>query len=92
MDVFVEIDDEAVKVWEEYQSIKQMKNRFERKRQLNKQKKDFYKYVLSLPEHAVRKQIEIDEKEITFISREMVCSTYDKDTGFIREIEKDYFL
>ncbi len=92
VDVFVEIDDEAVKVWEEYQSIKQMKNRFERKRQLNKQKKDFYKYVLSLPEHAVRKQIEIDEKEITFISREMVSSTYDKDTGFIREIEKDYFL
>ena len=92
VDVFVEIDDEATKVWEEYKEIKQMKNRFERKRKLNKQKKDFYKYVLSLPEHAVRNQIEIDEKEITFISREMVCSTYDEDTGFIREIEKDYFL
>jgi CRISPR-associated endonuclease/helicase Cas3 len=92
VDVFIEIDDEAAKVWKEYKEIKQMKNRFERKRQLNKQKKDFYQYVLSLPEYAVKKQLEIDEKEITFISSEMICSTYDEDTGFIREIEKDYFM
>jgi len=92
VDVFIEVDDEASKVLEEYRNIKQIKNRFERKRQLNKQKKDFYKYVLSLPEQAVKKHIEIDEKEITIISREMVCSTYDEDTGFIRELEKDYFI
>lgn len=92
VDVFIEVDDEASKVWEEYRSTKNIKNRFERKRQLNKQKKDFYKFVLSLPEQAVKKHVEIDEKEITFISREMLCSTYDEDTGFIRKIDKDYFI
>lgn len=92
VDVFIEIDDKATKVWEEYQTIKKMKNRFERKRKLNQQKKDFYMYVLSLPEQAVRKHVEIDEKDITFISREMISNTYDKDTGFIRNMERDYFI
>jgi len=92
VDVFVEIDDEATKAWQMYQRIKQMKDRFERKRELNKHKKDLYMYVLSLPEFAVRKQVDIDEKDITFISREMVFNTYDEDTGFMRDLEKDYFF
>jgi len=92
VDVFIEADDEASEVWEKYQSIKLIADRFERKRQFNKLKKDFYQFVLSLPEQAVKKHVEIDEKEITFISREMLCSTYDKDTGFIRKIDRDYFI
>ena len=92
VDVFIEIDDEAAKVWEEYQDIKQIKDRFERKRQLNKLKKDFYKFVLSLPEQVVKKHIDIDENDITFISREMLSSTYDEEIGFIRKIDRDYFI
>lgn len=92
VDVFVEIDDKATEVWQKYQSIKQMRDRFERKRELNKHKKDLYMYVLSLPEFAVRKQVDIDEKDITFISREMVFNTYDEDTGFMRDLERDYFF
>ncbi|HOM03576.1 MAG TPA: CRISPR-associated helicase Cas3' [Acetivibrio sp.] len=92
VDVFIEIDDDATKVWQEYQSIKQMKDRFESKRKFNQHKKDLYMYVLSLPEFAVRKQVDIDEKDITFISREMIFNTYDEDTGFVRDLEKDYFF
>ena len=92
VDVFVEIDDDAAKVWQEYQKIKKMKDRFERKRKLNQHKKDLYMYVLSLPEFAVKKQVDIDEKDITFINSEMVFNTYDKDTGFMRDTEKDYFF
>ena len=69
-----------------------MKDMFERKRKLNRHKKDLYMYVLSLPEFAVRKQVCIDEKDITFISREMVSNTYDEDTGFMRDLERDYFF
>lgn len=92
VDVFIEIDDDATEVWQEYQSIKKIKDRFERKRKFNQFKKDLYMYVLSLPEFAVRKQVDIDEKDITFINREMVFNTYDKDTGFMRDLEKDYFF
>lgn len=92
VDVFIEIDDEASEVWSKYQGIKSMKNRFERKRKLNRIKKDFYQYVLSLPEQAVKKHMDIDEKEITRITKEMISNTYDEDTGFKREIERDYFL
>lgn len=92
VDVFVEIDEEASKVWQEYQEIKNVKDRFDRKRKLNRLKKDLYMYVLSLPEFAVRKQVGIDEKDITFISREMVFNTYDEDTGFMRDLEKDYIF
>jgi CRISPR-associated endonuclease/helicase Cas3 len=49
-------------------------------------------YVLSLPEFAVRKQVNIDEKDITFINREMIFNTYDEDTGFMRDLERDYFF
>jgi len=69
-----------------------VKDRFDRKRKLNRLKKDLYMYVLSLPEFAVRKQVGIDEKDITFISREMVFNTYDEDTGFMRDLEKDYIF
>ena len=41
MDVFVEIDDDAAKVWQEYQKIKKMKDRFERKRKLNQHKRTY---------------------------------------------------
>lgn len=92
VDVYVEIDDEASKVWERYKNIKRMKDRFERRREINRLKKDFYKHVLSLPEQAVKKHIDIDEKEITMINRDMVFNTYDEDTGFIRNLEKDYFI
>lgn len=92
VDVFVEIDDEATKAWQKYQSIRKMKDRFERKRKLNKHKKDLYMYVLSIPEFAVRKQVDIDEKDITFISREMIFNTYNEDTGFMRDTERDYFF
>ncbi|WP_265447018.1 CRISPR-associated helicase Cas3' [Acetivibrio straminisolvens] len=92
VDVFIEIDDDAAKVWQEYQSIKKIKDRFERKRKFNRHKKDLYMYVLSLPEFAVRKQVDIDEKDITFVSREMVFNAYDEDTGFMRDLEKDYFF
>ncbi|NLP15262.1 MAG: CRISPR-associated helicase Cas3' [Clostridium sp.] len=92
VDVFVEIDDEATKAWQKYQEIKTVKDRFERKRKLNRHKKDLYMYVLSLPEFAVRKQVNIDEKDITFINREMIFNTYDEDTGFMRDLERDYFF
>ena len=39
MDVFVEIDEEASKVWREYQEIKNVKDRFDRKRKLNRLKR-----------------------------------------------------
>ncbi|MDQ2085337.1 CRISPR-associated helicase Cas3' [Herbivorax sp. ANBcel31] len=92
VDVYVEIDGEAEKILGEYQNIKKIKNRFERKKKLNSIKKDFYKYVLSLPEYAVKVHMDINEKDITVFSKNMIFNTYDKDTGFKREIEEDYFF
>lgn len=92
VDVFIEIDEEAKFVWNRYQEIKKIKDRFERRRKLNQHKKKLYSYVLSLPEFAVKKQMDIDEDGITFVSNEMLCSVYDGETGFKRDPERDYFF
>lgn len=49
-DVFVEIDDNAKDVWGKYDKLKDIEHPIERKNEFLKFKKEFYDYVISLPE------------------------------------------
>jgi len=92
VDVFIEIDDEASNVWRQMEEIKYIKDRFVRKRELNRIKKDVYQYVVSIPETIVKKHINPEEHGLSRISFEMLDNVYDENTGFIREEINDYIF
>lgn len=92
VDVFIELDEAASEVWGKYEQVKKIKNRFERKRELNKFKKDLYDYVVSVPETAVKKHLTPSEHDMTKITWEMVFNVYDLKTGFIRDQVEDFIF
>jgi len=86
IDVFVELDDEAKKVWKKYCELKNNKELkgFERKKEFLKIKKDFYDYVISIPlKH--KDKVWNENLNIGYISKEDIGSEkcYDPETGFI---------
>lgn len=88
IDVFVELDEEANAVWQQYQRIKEddTLNRYERKQELLKIKKQYYDYVISIPMQYKHNITSFDEKSwIGYISQEDIDDCYDLETGFKRE-------
>jgi CRISPR-associated endonuclease/helicase Cas3 len=49
IDVFIEYDEDAKKVWKEFGEIMQIKDTFEKHRKFLEIRKDFYDYVVSVP-------------------------------------------
>lgn len=90
VDVFVELNDKAGKIWLKYQEIitdEELKS-FERKNKFLEIKKDFYDYVISV----YKKNMEwLVVGEINYISRKDLENCYDRETGF-KECEKSTFM
>ncbi|WP_083820865.1 CRISPR-associated helicase Cas3' [Methanotorris formicicus] len=77
IDLFVCIEDRAEEVWEEYEGIKEINDVFERRREFLKIKKEFYDYVISIPEY------DIKGKDILFGHLDKINEKYyDEETGF----------
>jgi len=86
IDVFVELDDEAVEIWKEYILIKSLKNPFERKERSLRIRKKFNEYIISIP----KKDFSCEEPEdlnIGYIPFEQIEHYYDPDTGFVLELK-----
>jgi len=86
IDVFVEIDDNAIKKWAEYQEIKNNKKLepYERKKEFLKIKSQFYDCVISIPKK-YKNQVDFDEKnDIGHIPKYEIEQgiSYDRKTGF----------
>jgi len=86
-DVFVEINEEAKRVWENAKEIlRKLKSQkidfFTAKEEFEKLKLQFYNFVISVD---VRKNEPLKDEElrIYYISREMLPDYYDMETGFI---------
>lgn len=92
VEVFIETDEEAAKLWDKYQEIRKVKNRFERKRRFSEIKKEFLQYVISIPEEAVKKHFNIEDEYIINVSKNMIENTYDEQTGFMRGELEDYSM
>lgn len=90
VDIFVELDEKAAKLWKQYEELKNIKNMFERRKQFGLIKRDFLQYVISVPENIAKKQFSTDDNFIIHISKYMVNNTYNIDTGFIRGDFDDY--
>lgn len=78
-DVFIEIDDEAKKVWKEYSKIWQIKDLFERKKAFDSIKSDFYQFVVSVP---IKENAPVIENNFYYVPYENLQDYYDLETGF----------
>jgi len=60
VDIFIELDEKAQKVYKKYQEIKAIKNPFERKNEFLKIRKDFYDYVISVSKDEIEQGLYYD--------------------------------
>jgi len=85
IDIFVELDKKAQRIYRKYQEIKSIKNIFVRKNEFLRIRKNFYDYVISVPFQYAADLV--NDKEIGYIPKEEIeqgCY-YDEETGFKRE-------
>lgn len=89
-DVFIEIDEEAKKIWNEFQQLKNIKDRFSRKKVFDKIKSDFYNYIISIPANAPNMPPCIGE--ICYVQQSLLEDYYDRETGFIVKDERSIVI
>jgi len=89
-DVFIELDEDAEKIWGEFQRIRDIKEKFSRKQKFDKIKSDFYSYVISIP--ANTKNMPQFVGEIGYVKRSMLNDFYDIETGFIINEDKSLVI
>lgn len=82
-DVFIEIDDIAKKTWHNFLSLKKIEDRFKRKIEFLKIRKNFYDYVISVPSKYVPEE-EFENSGIVYISNDILDSCYNTQTGWHR--------
>lgn len=80
-DVFIEIDEEAEGVWKKFQRLRNIEDRFLRKRAFDSIKADFYRYVISIP--ANTENMPPLEGEIGYVKRSLLRDYYNGETGHI---------
>jgi len=82
VDVFIELDDNAKRIWQKYKEIKSTDDLRERKKRFLGIKKDFYEYVISVDKKYAKG---FREGEIGHVSQEELKNYYNPDTGFKRD-------
>jgi len=82
-DIFIEIDENAENLWNRFLGMMSIQDLFKRKEKFLKIKKDFYDYVISVPEKFVDEE-EFENSGIVYINRNMLESCYNINTGWIR--------
>jgi len=78
IDVFIEYEDDAEKIWEEFQKIKQIRSPFDRKKEFLKIRKDFYNYIISVPPENPPPKIE----DTYCVTKTQLEDYYDIETGY----------
>ena len=69
VDIFVEVDKEAQRVYKKYQELGLIKKNFERKNEFLKIRKDFYEYVILLFLINMQRDF-IEDKDMGYITSE----------------------
>ena len=88
IDIFIELEDEAARVWENYCELLEIEDLLERKKQFLKIKKKFYSYVISVVLRKAYKNLPPEVNGIRFVSKNQLNNYYDIDTGF--KINSDF--
>jgi len=94
IDVFIEYDDEAVKVWKEFERIQEIADPSEKRREFMKIKKQLRDYVISIPEKFKENAGYREPIDMGYLSKMMIEQTgvYDKQLGFLKEQTTNTFF
>lgn len=85
-DLYIELDDDAKTIWQQYDGLKKIKDPFDRKNEFLKFRKDFYDYVISVPE----KYVNCGEEHptgIVYVPKDSLEFCYDNETGWKRNMD-----
>ncbi|MCW4018976.1 MAG: CRISPR-associated helicase Cas3' [Candidatus Bathyarchaeota archaeon] len=87
IDVFIEYDAEAVKVWKEFQRIQEITDPSEKRSEFTRIKKQLRDYIISVPEKYKEDAGYMDAINMGYISKMIIEQTgvYDKQLGFLKE-------
>jgi CRISPR-associated endonuclease/helicase Cas3 len=85
IDVFIEYDDDAEKIWDEFQKIVQIKDLFDRKKAFLQIRKDFYNHVISIPVFVENLPPKIGD--IYYVAKTQLEDYYDIETGYKTKTE-----
>ena len=80
IDIFIELNEEASKYWKNYEMIIKEDNFWLRKKEFNKIKNKFYKYVISVSSRTSNKPPKINGFHL--VTKENIGEFYDSETGF----------
>jgi len=83
VNVFVEADDSAKKIWIQFRDLQKEKDHLERTKKYLQIKKDFNEYIISVPEKYGHSLI-FEDLNMGYISKEEIRNYYDNETGFMR--------
>lgn len=78
-DLFIQVDDKAINIWNKYTLIKDLSNPLERKAEFLKIRKDFYHYIISV---YLSKLGYKPDSAIEVIDKAQLKTCYDQETGF----------
>ncbi len=90
-DIFVELDEDGKKVWQNYIALRNIGDLFKRKRAFDSLKADFYQYVISIPSNT-KNMPPMLYGEIGYIEQSVLVDYYDNKTGFIVEDTKSIVI
>lgn len=81
IDIFIELDGEAISHWESFSKIKNIKNFHKRRKEFLRIKPKFYSYVVAVP---YRKDINLPDKSLGFpyVANAQLKDYYDLETGY----------
>lgn len=80
--IFIDYCDESNQVWNEYQKLREIKDRWKRKKEQRKLRPRLLQYVVQFPEKALPSIYQLDERPIIPLSKEEYSSYYSLETGY----------
>ncbi len=78
-DVFIELDEEAKEIWQEFSKIWKINDILEKKKAFDSIKADFYQYVVSVP---IKENTPNVENNFYYVPNSLLDEYYDLETGF----------
>jgi len=85
LNIYIERNKEAVRIWKEYELIRDTDNKFERKNQFDRIKGRFGKYMISV--YSNIKNIPPENEGIRYVNQSQLTEYYDQETGYKKDLD-----
>lgn len=94
IDVFIEYDKEATKIWSEFQTIQDIPNPIEKRQKFLKIKKQLRDYTISVPKNFKELVGYMESIDMGYLSKTIIQQTgiYNKQVGLVKEHVTDTFF